>query len=676
MSLVKELISPLLEEEKKVVAVYGGGFKPPTAGHFEVVDQALKEKPNIDEFIILIGGKERDGISPEESLIIWDIYKQYLPIKVEVKLSPKPPIQAVYNYAKEHPNEEVLFVIGAREGNEDDFKDISVRTKSLDKYDNLELRTIITQGGASGTAARNAAKISSEKLRPLLPKQLKDEEVEEIFTIMSNVVKENDPEDGKAAPYGSGYKKLNEVLNPSTFDYKPIIKSLTKSMEDDGLQLKPYPKITFIHDEESNAEDFFGKKAYYDPNNNEVVLYTLGRHPKDIMRSYAHELIHVHQNHEDRLDGINTTNVNQDDYLEQIEREAYENGNIMFRSWTNKTLNEGKKKDPFGINAYARELAMGLEEEFNLEKAPEKSVELKTYGDLKLALKNIKKDQNLKKFKDVGGKAFSAALNLIPGVGSAVDAYGVFKAAFNKPDNVKTNTWLDKLDVDDDASKIVDDTVENEFLKVATDKFMSEPDDKELDPNFNMDDELNDHLKKQFNRRHVGGVNEQEEGEHYIYLDMDGVVADFDKRFEDLSGMLPQEYVDKNGLNAFWDLIDEKHKVAFWRGIELMPGAQKLVKFVEQYPFEMLTAPSVKKQSIIGKGLWVKDKVGTLYSTKPKVTYRKAKLKHTVKPQLTKYDILIDDKASTIDTWDNSGGTAILYQSADQVINDLKQLGL
>ena len=69
MSLVKELIRPLLEEEKKVVAVYGGGFKPPTAGHFEVVDQALKENPNIDEFIILIGGKERDGISPEESLL-------------------------------------------------------------------------------------------------------------------------------------------------------------------------------------------------------------------------------------------------------------------------------------------------------------------------------------------------------------------------------------------------------------------------------------------------------------------------------------------------------------------------------------------------------------------------------------------------------------------------------
>jgi hypothetical protein len=692
MSLVKELIRPLLEEEKKVVAVYGGGFKPPTAGHFEVVDQALKENPNIDEFIILIGGKERDGISPEESLIIWDIYKQYLPIKVEVKLSSKPPIQAVYNYAKEHPNEEVLFVIGAREGNEDDFSDIAKRTKSLDKYNNLELRTIITQGGASGTAARNAAKISVEKLKPLLPKQLKDEEVEEVYELISDKVteiqtpskeKDVDPKElkmgikvemehtddpakakvialqhlaedpkyytklaslgleenkqikytnpnfsneweeairypefeemgkekwieiankGKAVSYSSikdklgnvdlkfdrlekpkkqrfnaAYEKgviemsiavkfddsdydliagntrlaglvrngidpkiwvvdisqkqtLNEVLDPKTFDFKPLLISLTKSMEKDGLKLKPYPKVKFVHDAEANAEDFFGKTAYYAPGNNTVVLYTLGRHPKDIMRSYAHELIHVHQNHEDRLDGINTDDVNEDDYLEKIEREAYENGNIMFRSWTNKTLNEGKKKDPFGISAFARELALGLEE--------------------------------------------------------------------------------------------------------------------------------------------------QEEGDYYIYLDMDGVVADFDKRFKDLSGMLPQEYVDKNGLNAFWDLIDEKHKVAFWRGIELMPGAQKLVKYIEQHPFEMLTAPSIKKQSIIGKGLWVKDKVGTLYSTKPKVTYRKAKLKHTVKPQLTKYDILIDDKASTIDTWNSSGGTAILYQSADQVINDLKQLGL
>ena len=54
MSLVQELIKPLLEEDIREIAVYGGGFKPPTKGHFEVVETAMKKNPNIDKFIILI----------------------------------------------------------------------------------------------------------------------------------------------------------------------------------------------------------------------------------------------------------------------------------------------------------------------------------------------------------------------------------------------------------------------------------------------------------------------------------------------------------------------------------------------------------------------------------------------------------------------------------------------
>ena len=558
MSLVNELIKGLLpeQEKKKVVAVYGGGFKPPTSGHFKVVKQALEENPEIDKFIIFIGGKERNGISPDESILIWDIYKQYLPFKVEVKYTSVPPIKSVYNYAKDHPDEEVLWVIGAREGNEDDFSDIAKRTKSLDNYPNLELEVMVTASGASGTAARNASKISLEKLKPMLPKILSDDQYKEIFNILDPNLKENEP------------PLLKEILDPANFDFKPLIKSLTSSMEKDGLILKPYPKIIFKHDEEANAEDFFGKTAYYDPNNNEVVLYTLGRHPKDIMRSYAHELIHVHQNHEDRLEGINTDDVNEDDYLEKIEREAYEKGNISFRSWTNKILNEaivGEKIECDNCD-WSWDIVSGGDDLFVCHKCGHDNEPISE-----------------KKNKDPFG----------------LNAFAHDLAQLN-----------------------------------------------------------------------------EEDGEYYIYLDMDGVVADFDKRFEELSGMLPQSYVDKNGLKAFWDLIDEKHKVAFWRGIELMPGAEQLVRYVEQHPFEMLTAPSIKKQSVIGKSLWVKDKVGTLYSMKPKVTYRSAKQKHTVKPNLSKFDILIDDKGSTIDNWNAAGGTAILYQNAGQVINDLKKLGL
>jgi len=43
MSLVNELIKGLLpeEEKQKAVGAYGGGFKPPTKGHFQIVENTL-----------------------------------------------------------------------------------------------------------------------------------------------------------------------------------------------------------------------------------------------------------------------------------------------------------------------------------------------------------------------------------------------------------------------------------------------------------------------------------------------------------------------------------------------------------------------------------------------------------------------------------------------------------
>ena len=134
-------------------------------------------------------------------------------------------------------------------------------------------------------------------------------------------------EEGKAAPYGSGYKPLEEEL-------APYIQDLTKHMYNQGLSIDPAPEIEFVEDQ-GNAKDPLGKTAYYDPNKRLIVLYVTGRHPKDILRSFAHEMIHHCQNLEGRLGDIHTTNVNEDDYLKSLEREAYERGNMSFRSWEN-----------------------------------------------------------------------------------------------------------------------------------------------------------------------------------------------------------------------------------------------------------------------------------------------------------------------------------------------------
>ena len=835
MSLVKEITKHLLSEEKKrEIAVYGGGFKPPTDGHFEVVKTAMKKNPNIDKFIILIGGKEREGVTSEDSILIWDIYKKYLPIKTEIKLSTKPPIQAVYNYAKEHPEELVLFVIGAREGNEDDFKDITIRTKSVNNYPNLKVETVITQAGASGTAARNASKISFDKFKSFLPKELTEEEKEEVYNILTGKVTEI----------------IKEVLDPKTFDFKSKIKSLTKSMEADGLKLKPYPKVRFIHDEEFNADDFFGKTAYYEPNTNEVVLYTLGRHPKDIMRSYAHELIHVHQNHENRLNNINTTDVNEDDYLEKIEREAYENGNIMFRSWTNKlteVLTEGKydslvtKLAGYTLNAWKGdfedkqrkgyfEVEVGPNKEFNYPHldfyykahvvfdnnvkyrdsgtakpfVPEVAIKFiinktdlpKIWEKVAMDLRNIIRHEithlmqagpNVKKGKEMDDDSDSRE-ELESG---KKPWWKIWRRKLGTPDYYKLEKeidanlqglYLQAKKSRQPLEKVIDDYLEFKLklppkeredikllwkkrapkLSIPLQEFSLSPDIKSIvdklygttekagkkllelikkeskqtiyaikeiaewvvkgeKPNeaeqkkiiaqikdfgylaslalsseykifaalYYIIDKSN--IADEFLKLDEGknkdpfGLNayalelakglEEQESDYKVYLDMDGVVANFDKRFEDLSGMKPNEFEEKYGKNKFWDFIDEDHKVSFWVGIPVMDGAKKLVDYVKKYNYELLTAPSVKKQSYLGKILWVRNH-SDLLGGKPRINFKKAKSKHEVKDELTKFDIIIDDRADTVGRWKAKGGTGIVYKSTDQVINDLKKIGL
>jgi hypothetical protein len=111
--------------------------------------------------------------------------------------------------------------------------------------------------------------------------------------------------------------------------------SLTDYMMD-HINIEPLPDINFIEDDIENATDLLGKTAYYDPNSKSITLYTLNRHPKDILRSYAHEMIHHKQNLEGKLTNIEGHNINEDDYLKELEREAYEYGNgIYFRGWEN-----------------------------------------------------------------------------------------------------------------------------------------------------------------------------------------------------------------------------------------------------------------------------------------------------------------------------------------------------
>jgi hypothetical protein len=333
--LVRELIRPLLEQEG-VTALYGGGFKPPTKGHFDLVKKALDNHPEIDKFIIYVGGGTRDGIGQEQALEIWDIYKDLLGDKVEI-IPSSAPIGDIVRYARDNSDEKVYFIIGAREGRDDDMEDVATRTKGIeDKYPNTSVKLITTSdAGMSGTNARKAIGDAAEFTK-YLPSELQPSEKEKVYNIVSKSMLENvaDNHDGKSAPYGSGYKKLNEHSMGNSIDLKSQIDRLTQHMIDKGYNIEPLPSLEFVDDDITNAEDFLGKTAYYNPDTQTIVLYTHGRHPKDIARSYAHEMIHHIQNLEGRLGNITTTNTQEDDNLNDIEAEANLKGTMTFRNWT------------------------------------------------------------------------------------------------------------------------------------------------------------------------------------------------------------------------------------------------------------------------------------------------------------------------------------------------------
>jgi phosphopantetheine adenylyltransferase/Zn-dependent peptidase ImmA (M78 family) len=350
-SLVKSLIFPLLESEQKGVALIPGGFKPPTIGHFVLVDE-VAQNPNFDKVIVLIGHKVRDGVTKEESLEVWNIYKKYLPSNVEIKISDNSsPISDVSSFIKNNPDTYFYPIVGIR--GEMDLGDIK-RFDSLEgKYPNFKTVVIRSEEGenrVSGTNTR-AALIGGKKeiFQQYLPSQLTDEEKDKVWSILTKTPMEEgtcgyttDATTGEELDTPGGIEEM--YAEPSKFDYPKLLKSLTEFMLDKGMNIKPLPKVKFVEDDVENARNFFGKTAYYDRNQRVIVLYTMDRHPKDIMRSFAHEMIHHIQNLEDRLNGISTQNTNEEGDLPEIEREAYEKGNMTFRNWTD-TLTEGVLKE-------------------------------------------------------------------------------------------------------------------------------------------------------------------------------------------------------------------------------------------------------------------------------------------------------------------------------------------
>jgi len=884
MNLISQyLVNEILKDNTTLI--YGGGFKFPTRGHLEVVKQSLEQHPQFNKYIIFVGSGERDGITQQQSVDIWNTYKKYFPFNIEIIPVPSP-VKAVFDYSKENPQENIIWVIGGRQDNEDDMKDFINRTKTVEKYPNITASQVITPlSNISGTKARQALKTGNKsEVISYLPPNISDEDIEQIIDILMPP------------------QQLNENASYSKdIDYKSYIKELTNYMIEDGWNILPLPKIIFKHGDKENAKNFLGKTAYYNPNTQTIVLYTEGRHPKDILRSFSHEMVHHMQNIEDRLGNITTTNTQEDDHLNDIEAEANLKGTMTFRNWTD-SLNESlyldipKFNQPKTIQQYLieniNEISLSKENaadingdltggtfivgdityEYSIKNISNPYKDLGTFYNIqftprgevisipkggkenyikilstmyKIIVDFIEKEKptyiGISSLDNTGGKNYHTVYNrltdnnlkLIPGYfrkdsnlqfdspqgkgrfivlqrknntneskskeylkeykqyvlnelfekdlpiidkvsknlyivsnGDDIEAKYDIKLEiperdlwsvnwFFTPDNknkspeawkqvtatsfkvledwLKTNNpkaiyisgntgaktklykmYVDKLQTllnnrykidNSDEDRIVLRSIEEvhqsgikkrmETLNESYEQALSYWQNGDINskskierwnsikkkierqviqeiyqtkkPNISKSSKKDPFGINQYARELAQGLEEQKQ-DNIIYCDMDGVIADFDKRFRELAKMSPDQYEEKYGIEKFWNFIDNEIGVRFWVGIPWMQDGKQLWEYIKKYKPTLLSAPSRNNESRLGKRLWVKKYIP---GTKLVLASRVNKQDYA-KPNA----ILIDDRPDTIIEWENKGGVGILHKSAEETIQKLKSLGL
>lgn len=155
-----------------------------------------------------------------------------------------------------------------------------------------------------------------------------------------------------------------------------------------------------------------------------------------------------------------------------------------------------------------------------------------------------------------------------------------------------------------------------------------------------------------------------------IYLDMDGVLADFEKKFTEYYGFISLSKRDRKEWSQDWeDFILNKHG---FEKLDLFPGANELVSFIRQYsvPVEILSSSGGQKfhgEVTAQKIKWLKRHG---FDYKANIVSGRRLKKEYANDQV----ILIDDTEDVIRDFNSAGGHGILHKDVGNTIEKLRDL--
>ena len=147
----------------------------------------------------------------------------------------------------------------------------------------------------------------------------------------------------------------------------------------------------------------------------------------------------------------------------------------------------------------------------------------------------------------------------------------------------------------------------------------------------------------------------------HLFLDLDGVLADFDAGAKAVLGMSPKAFEEKYSRREFWRRLARAKD--FYGSLPLTPDAIVLFEAVKHLEPTILTGLPLGNWAAPQKVKWAAEHFP---GTKIITTMARDKFRH-----MTGMDVLVDDRADHRDKWENAGGTFIHHKTARDSIREL-----
>ena len=147
-----------------------------------------------------------------------------------------------------------------------------------------------------------------------------------------------------------------------------------------------------------------------------------------------------------------------------------------------------------------------------------------------------------------------------------------------------------------------------------------------------------------------------------LYLDCDGVLADFDTGAAAILGMKPKAYEHRHGLGRFWQKLAQAPD--FYFSLPLLPDAMQLYEAVKHLDPIILTG--------LPRGNWAADqKMRWAEKHFPGVRMITC-MARDKRNHAREGDVLVDDNDKFRHLWEQAGGIFVHHKDAASSIEELR----